>query len=141
MCAGFSSGSIIYGLDKADCGGQIRSKDDWRGRKVDRSNTWWHLCTGINHQARTFDKLRRYLHLTSRFNFGPKDVHFGKTHFRDLRIDARIFWTNYKYLSKLACKQAYGRHMLQSPQTASRPILKLLWWNHTHLSIIYRYQA
>ena len=38
-----------------------------------------------------FDELRRYHTKPSRFNWGPQNVHFGKTHLRDLNIDARLF--------------------------------------------------
>ena len=35
-------------------------------------------------EAGAFNKLRRYHTMTFRFNWGPKNVHFGKTHFRNL---------------------------------------------------------
>ena len=41
------------------------------------------------HQA-GFNELRRYHTRPSPFNWGPKNVHFGKTHFRDQHISARI---------------------------------------------------
>ena len=40
--------------------------------------------------AWAFDESRRYHTRPSRFNWGPENVHFGKTLFRDLNIDARI---------------------------------------------------
>ena len=39
-------------------------------------------------EARAFNELRRYHTRHSWFNWGPKNVHFGKTHFKDLNIDA-----------------------------------------------------
>ena len=36
-------------------------------------------------------ELRKYHTMTPRFNWGPKNVYFGKTHFRDPNINARIF--------------------------------------------------
>ena len=39
-------------------------------------------------------KLRKYHARPSQFNLGLENVHFGKTHFRDPNIDARIFRLN-----------------------------------------------
>ena len=39
--------------------------------------------------AWAFDELRRYHTRPLRLNWGPENVHFGKTLFRDLNIDAR----------------------------------------------------
>ena len=47
-------------------------------------------AAGHPSEARAFDKLRRYHTRTLRFIRGPKNIHFGKTHFRDPNIDARI---------------------------------------------------
>ena len=41
--------------------------------------------------ARAFHELRRYHTRPLRLNWGPENVHFGKMHFRDLNINARIF--------------------------------------------------
>ena len=41
-------------------------------------------------EARAFNELSRYHIRPSQFNRGLENVHFGKTHFRDLNIDARI---------------------------------------------------
>ena len=53
------------------------------------------LCKTV-YQARAehvfFDELRIYHTGPNRFNWGPKIVHFGKTHFRDPNINARIFF-------------------------------------------------
>ena len=53
--------------------------------------------TGQPSADRAFNELRRYYTRPSPFNWGPKNVHFGKTHFRDLNINARIFKNNYKH--------------------------------------------
>ena len=44
-----------------------------------------HRCAG---EARAFNEFKRYHNRPSWFNSGPKNVHFGITHFRDFRI----FW-------------------------------------------------
>ena len=41
-----------------------------------------------------FDELRRYHTRTLQLNWGPKNVHFGKTHFWDLNFDASFFFLN-----------------------------------------------
>ena len=41
--------------------------------------------------TRAFHELRRYLTRPLRLNLGPKNVHFGKTHFWDPTINARVF--------------------------------------------------
>ena len=38
------------------------------------------------------NKLKRYHTRALRVNWGPKNVHFGKTQFSDLNINARIFF-------------------------------------------------
>ena len=38
--------------------------------------------------ARAFHELRRYHTMPLRLNWGPKNVHFGKRHFRDPNINA-----------------------------------------------------
>ena len=43
-------------------------------------------------EARAFHELRRYHTRPLRFNWGPKNVHFGKTHFRDPNINVKIFF-------------------------------------------------
>ena len=50
--------------------------------------------------AWAFDKLRRFHTRPLRFNWGPKNVHFGKTHFRDPNIDASIFRVSTKNSDK-----------------------------------------
>ena len=45
-----------------------------------------------------FDELRRYHTRPLRLNWGPKNVHFGKTHFRDPDIDARVFIFIWKFI-------------------------------------------
>ena len=42
--------------------------------------------------ARAFDELRRYHARPLRLNWGPKNVHFVKTHFRKPDIDASFFF-------------------------------------------------
>ena len=37
--------------------------------------------------AWAFDEIRRYHTRPLRFNWGPENVHFGETHFRDPNID------------------------------------------------------
>ena len=49
------------------------------------------MVTGRPRRAWSFDELRRYHIRPSRFNWGPENVHFGKTHFRDLNINGRVF--------------------------------------------------
>ena len=39
---------------------------------------------------RAFDELRKYHTRPLRLNWGPENVHFGKTHFTDPEINARI---------------------------------------------------
>ena len=41
--------------------------------------------------ARNFHELRRYHTRPLRLNWGPENVHFGKTHFWDPNINLRIF--------------------------------------------------
>ena len=42
-------------------------------------------------EAWAFHELRRYHTRPLRLNWGPKNVHFGKMHFRDLNINVKIF--------------------------------------------------
>ena len=42
--------------------------------------------------AWAFDELRMYHTRPLRFNWDPENVHFGKTHLRDLIINARLFF-------------------------------------------------
>ena len=42
-------------------------------------------------EARDFYELGRYHTRPSQFNWGPENLYFGKTNFKDLNIDARIF--------------------------------------------------
>ena len=42
--------------------------------------------------AWAFDKIRKYQHRISQLNWGPKIVHFGKTHFKEPNINAQIVW-------------------------------------------------
>ena len=46
---------------------------------------------GHPRRAWAFEELRRYHPRPSRFNWGPENVHFGKTHSRDLNINTRFF--------------------------------------------------
>ena len=41
-------------------------------------------------EARAFDELRRYHTRPSQFNWGPRNVNFGKTHFKDPHNNDRI---------------------------------------------------
>ena len=69
---------------------------------VIRLQPWWctmpYLVTGFRFfyharaKRRLFTKLRRYHTRPLRLNRGPGNVHFGKTHFRDPNINARIFY-------------------------------------------------
>ena len=45
--------------------------------------------------ALDFDELRRYHTRPLQLNWGPENVHFGKTHFRDPNIDAKITIRNF----------------------------------------------
>ena len=62
-------------------------------REVERS----HLVTDYKHNlssprgARAFHELRRYHTRPLRLNWGPENVHFGKTQFWDPNINVRIF--------------------------------------------------
>ena len=47
--------------------------------------------TGRPRGARAFHELRRYHTRPLRLNWGPENVHFGKTHFWDLNINVRIY--------------------------------------------------
>ena len=42
-------------------------------------------------EAQAFHKLRRYHTRPPRLNWGPKNVHFGKTRFWDPNINVKIF--------------------------------------------------
>ena len=65
----------------------------------------WQMSLSSPRGARAFHELRRYHTRPSRFNWGPKNVHFGKTHFRDPNSNAEIFcFTNYKILLKSWCQ-------------------------------------
>ena len=44
-----------------------------------------------------FDELRRYHTRPLQFNWGPKNVHFRKIHFRDANIDAKVFIFFWKF--------------------------------------------
>ena len=43
-------------------------------------------------EARDFNKLRRYHTRPIQFKWGPKNLHFGKMHFRNTNIGSRILW-------------------------------------------------
>ena len=43
-----------------------------------------------------FHELRRYHTRPLRLNWGPENVHFGETHFRDPNISVKIFLKNYQ---------------------------------------------
>ena len=43
------------------------------------------------HGAWAFDEIRRYHTRPLQFNWCPENVQFGKMHFRDPNIDARVF--------------------------------------------------
>ena len=50
------------------------------------------IQSGSSNQGRAgFDELKRYHTRPLRFNWGPENVHFGKTHFWDPNINVRIF--------------------------------------------------
>ena len=46
---------------------------------------------GTFYQARANYELRRYHTRPLRINWGPENVHYGKTHFWDPNINVRIF--------------------------------------------------
>ena len=51
--------------------------------------------------ARAFHELRRYHTRPLQLNWGPKNVHFGKTHFWDLNINIRILKDLKNYQAQL----------------------------------------
>ena len=61
--------------------------------------------------AWAFDELRRYHNRPLQLNWGPENVHFGKMHFRDPNINARIFI----FLENLKNYQAQLFYVLRFP--------------------------
>ena len=58
--------------------------------KLSKPRKAWAL-EGHPSEAPALTKLRRYHTRPNRFNWGPENVHFGKTYFRDPNIATRIF--------------------------------------------------
>ena len=57
-----------------------------------------------------FSELRRYHTRPLRLNSGPKNVYFGKTHFRDPNINVRIFILFFENLKNYQAQLFYVLH-------------------------------
>ena len=64
-------------------------------------------------EAWAFNELGRYHTRPSQFNWGPENGYFGKTHFRDPNINARIFWL----IEKRPKKRSEVQQMPKNDQT------------------------
>ena len=51
-------------------------------------------------RPQAFHELRRYHTRPIRLNWGPKNVHFGKTQFRDPNINVKILFSDIAYKDK-----------------------------------------